>query len=573
MGKLLQYLSEKYAIENIEEVNRRLLELSSLFEISQTLNRSLNLKHILDNVLLIPMGRMMISRGIILLKEAGQLIVANKKGRLDIAHDRISIQPRDEEQIHQHPEIQKIAHNANLPLTIPLRSAQELAGILMLGKKLNEEPFTDEEINFLESLASIAATSIQNAQRLHQLETMNLVLQEKVRQLDTVLTLSRDFLSTLNENEILQRLVEVITAHLNIPYYAIYDVTDNILQRREAKCVDELPQAIPAHELAISHTVGLISNEHSVFESLLKAGLRLFIPLTFKEQLITVIFVGIPEGKSTYQESDLYFFQTLANQASIALHNARLFEESLEKERLEREIDLAREIQLNLLPSRLPHVPGYQLAGVNWPSRTVGGDYYDVIPLSDDRLALVIGDVTGKGIPAAMLMANLQAALHLLILERIPLSVVLEKLNALFYANTPSDKFVTLFIGILHSPTRQFTYVNAGHNYPLLIDADGTIRELTTGGLLVGAFPHASYQVETVTLNPGSLLVCYTDGVTELTNNQGEEFGEERLYRFLQNHRHLPLASIIDHLRRTLVQFSEMEIFEDDVTLLGLKVE
>ena len=573
MGKLLQYLSEKYAIENIEEVNRRLLELSSLFEISQTLNRSLNLKHILDNVLLIPMGRMMISRGLILLKEGEHLVIANKKGRLEAVPDRIPCPSQSVEQITEHPELVQLSKTVELPLTLPLQSAQELTGVLMLGQKLNREPFTEEELNFLESLASIAATSIQNARRLHQLETMNIALQEKVKQLATVLAVSQEFLTTLNEEEILRRLVDALKHHLNIQQYAVYEAHGDSFVLRS-----ELSSAVPVNTLPARITQALPTVEFlrprtELEERLLQGGFRIAIPLRYQQEIRAYIFIGLPENKSNYQGTDLYFFQTLANQAIIALHNARLFQESLEKERLEREVSLAREIQMNLLPATMPAIPGYQIAGINLPSRTVGGDYYDVIPLENQKLAVAIGDVTGKGVPAAMLMANLQAALHLLIREDIPLPHILEKLNTLFYANTPSDKFVTLFVGILSLPDRAFTYVNAGHNYPILVEADGTIRELVTGGLLVGAFPGATYRSETITLQPGSLLFCYTDGITELSNSTGEEFGEENLYQFVKTHRNEPVPELIARLQEHLLRFSGTDVFDDDVTLLALKVE
>ncbi len=224
------------------------------------------------------------------------------------------------------------------------------------------------------------------------------------------------------------------------------------------------------------------------------------------------------------------------------------------------------------MPETLPSLPGYELHGLNLPSRTVGGDYYDVIPLDAHRVALAIGDVTGKGIPAAFLMANLQAALYLLIQEGIPLNQVLERLNALFYANTPADKFVTLFVAILDAPKKKLLFVNGGHNYPLLITREGNVQELQIGGLLVGAFPQASYSVGTVDLLPGSLLFTYTDGITELTNPEGKEFGEHRLKRFLLAHRQMPLTELLDMLKQELYNFSGKSWFEDDVTVLALKV-
>ncbi len=572
MGKLLEYLSEKYAVENIEEVNRRLLELSSLFEISQTLNRSLNLKSILDNVLLIPMGRMMISRGMILLKEADQLVIANKKGAIPNEEFTLHWQSTTQENWEQHEQLKHLQEAFQLPLLLPLQTGPEIIGFLCLGKKLNNEPFSEEEITFLESLASIAATSIQNARQLLQLETMNLALQEKVKQLATVLEVSQHFLGTLEEKDILLHLLEALITHLKIHRYATYQVTATGLSLNPSLSSDA---SLPAHlteAVPVFSDIIFLNRAQPPLAQFFEQGFQVAIPLQHQQQLIALILLGTNEHASGFQQSDQYFFQTLANQASIAIANVRLFQQTLEKERLEREIAVAREIQLKLLPEQLPELPGYELQGLNIPSRTVGGDYYDVIPVSSEQLALAIGDVTGKGIPAAMLMANLQSALYLLIQEDLPLHRVLERLNALFYNNTPADKFVTLFVALLHPAERRITYVNGGHNYPLLITADGTVQELQTGGLLVGAFPQAQYTAGTIQLPPQSLLFTYTDGITELTNPRGEEFGEERLKHFLVQHRELPLPELMNRLKQQLYTFARKSWFEDDVTALALKV-
>ena len=572
MGKLLEYLSEKYAVENIEEVNRRLLELSSLFEISQTLNRSLNLKSILDNVLLIPMGRMMISRGIILLKDGNRLVVANKKGRFPLEPETLDLPNISVNNWQNHPALIDFQNQFQLSLLLPLQIGTELVGFLCLGKKLNNEPFSEEEIAFLESLTSLAATSIQNARQLLQLEHMNIALQEKVHQLATILEVSQHFLGTLEEQDILIHLLEALITHLKITQYATYHATPQGWKLAPTLSTEiELPHTIPIPVNSVTDIV-FLDKKTEPFAQFYQKGFKVAIPLRHQQQSIALILLGSSALNNHIQPEDPYFFQTLANQASIAIANVRLFQQTLEKERLEREIAVAREIQLKLLPETLPSLPGYELHGLNLPSRTVGGDYYDVIPLDAHRVALAIGDVTGKGIPAAFLMANLQAALYLLIQEGIPLNQVLERLNALFYANTPADKFVTLFVAILDAPKKKLLFVNGGHNYPLLITREGNVQELQIGGLLVGAFPQASYSVGTVDLLPGSLLFTYTDGITELTNPEGKEFGEHRLKRFLLAHRQMPLTELLDMLKQELYNFSGKSWFEDDVTVLALKV-
>ncbi len=232
-----------------------------------------------------------------------------------------------------------------------------------------------------------------------------------------------------------------------------------------------------------------------------------------------------------------------------------------------REWAAARQMQGSLLPRALPTLAGYAVAA-NWePMQAVGGDWYDVARLGDHHLALGIGDVTGKGLPAALLMANLQALVKAREAVTISPTQLCGEVNQALCRNVEAGKFITLFYGVLELATGKLSYCNAGHNPPLLVRPDGAVESLGTGGALLGAFAEWSYESGEVTLQPGDRLLCYTDGVTEAENPAGEEFGEERLLNWLLAQRHLTAAELQAELLTELMNFHAGET-NDDATVL-----
>jgi len=254
------------------------------------------------------------------------------------------------------------------------------------------------------------------------------------------------------------------------------------------------------------------------------------------------------------------------------LENARLFKEELEKQRLEEELNLAQKIQQELLPKDIPVLNGFDIAAVNIPSRQVGGDYFDIIPLSESRLGLAVADVSGKGAGAALLMANLQAFLRALVPEGKPIKDLVFRLNNLVYHNTGLDRYITFFYGELDTRNRTFTFCNAGHNPPYWVDSKSAIVELSTGGIVLGMMPDMAYQTETVTLSPGDRIVLYTDGITEAQDPNDAEYGEERLKLFIQLMEPLPSREWMDRLLDSVKKFRGEALQSDDMTLMVIQV-
>jgi phosphoserine phosphatase RsbU/P len=255
-----------------------------------------------------------------------------------------------------------------------------------------------------------------------------------------------------------------------------------------------------------------------------------------------------------------------------AAEEARAREEALiHQQEQEREIAEAKAIQEKLLPHEIPQMPGYEIASAWQSARLVGGDYFDILPLDEKTLGVCIADVAGKGMPAALLMSNLQAAVRGLSSLSIAPNALCSRLNSIVYQNTESDRFITFFYAQLDGPARRMAYVNAGHNAPFVVRSDGSHERLREGGAVLGVFASREYEMGSAQLSPGDRVILFTDGVTEASNPEGEEFGEAHLLRLLVDHR----ASSADELQaKILADVAEFSggRWQDDATLLVLAV-
>jgi sigma-B regulation protein RsbU (phosphoserine phosphatase) len=252
--------------------------------------------------------------------------------------------------------------------------------------------------------------------------------------------------------------------------------------------------------------------------------------------------------------------QNLELQQTITLDRAARTSEAAE-------LQQAREIQQNLLPKKVPQIPGFEISGAWEPAKVVGGDYYDVIRLSDTKLALCIADVSGKGISAALLMANVQAAVRAFATGLATPSEVCSRLNSVLCTNTATDKFVTLFYGVLDAKTGILRFTNAGHLQPVIVSEEGSVARLVNEGALLGIFPDWQYEVSTVQLASGDLMVLFTDGITEAETESGEEFGEERLIASVAKLRHGGPQEVQAQLLAQVRAFSNRGL-ADDATLI-----
>jgi sigma-B regulation protein RsbU (phosphoserine phosphatase) len=312
-------------------------------------------------------------------------------------------------------------------------------------------------------------------------------------------------------------------------------------------------------------------------DSILASGIRaaMCAPLWFTatgegtDSVIGMVYVDSLQQSHSFSEDDLRVLTALANVAAAKIENVRLLEESMEKRRMEEDMRMAAEIQTGLLPRGAPDIPGYELVGINQPCRTVGGDYYDFFS-EDGRIYIALGDVSGKGTGAALLMTVLRAAVRAHWTED-SLADAVSRINRTVCQNVPSNKFVTFFVSRLDPGSGQLTYVNAGHNPPLLIRANSDVDLLHEGGMVLGLFEGVPYEAGCVALRPGDTLLAYSDGVTETWSPDGEEFGEDKLSAFAVERRELEAQALQDEILREIERFEEGARATDDRTLVVLK--
>ena len=236
------------------------------------------------------------------------------------------------------------------------------------------------------------------------------------------------------------------------------------------------------------------------------------------------------------------------------------------------EIQEASATQRGLLPREIPQFPGYDISAAWRPAGAVSGDYLDVLRLDANHLALCVADVIGKGVPAALIMSNVQAAVHALAGEMLPTGDLCGRINRIVARNLGSGKFITFFYGVLDAACRRFSYTNAGHCEPILVRQNGECQRVNHGGSVLGVFPDWSYKEEHVDLAPGDRLVLFTDGITEIANADDEEFGEERLMELLRTHRALDAEAMQKRVMAAIAEFSGGN-FQDDATLIVTAVE
>ena len=272
-----------------------------------------------------------------------------------------------------------------------------------------------------------------------------------------------------------------------------------------------------------------------------------------------------------YSEDDLQVLMMLASQVAIIIEKVMLHEQLIEKKRLEGQLEVARQVQLELLPAKDPQLEGYDISAYNFPTEEVSGDYYDWVRIYDDQIGLVIADVSGKGVPAALLMAFLRASLRAATHIGYSPHISMAKVNYLLWESIERNQFVTAFYGVLDVTNKTLTYTNAGHNPPLLLDKDGNPKFIDRGSLPLGMFRDTRYHEYYLTTEPGEVLVLYTDGVTEANNQQGEEFGRERLAEAVIANRHLGARDLITAVQKVVIEWTEGLGATDDVTFFVIK--
>jgi sigma-B regulation protein RsbU (phosphoserine phosphatase) len=297
----------------------------------------------------------------------------------------------------------------------------------------------------------------------------------------------------------------------------------------------------------------------------------LCVPLIVKSELRGVLTVYNKKDGQSFNTDDQRLLAIIAAQSAQVVENARLIEEEKLFIKMQQEVGLAAKIQRDLLPRNNPGLAGYDIFARSIAAQSIGGDYFDFIPMNDGRMALCLGDVSGKGLPASLLMANLQATLRGQTLVSQQPSECLLRSNKLLYESTSPEKFATLFYGVIDTKHHSIHYSNAGHDWPFLISKDNSIERLKVGGLMIGLLPQASYEDMEIPLSTGDILVIQSDGVSEAMNANHEQFGEERLQSLLIEHKEKTAEEIIDIIVKEVRKHAGAHPQSDDITMMVIK--
>ena len=344
-----------------------------------------------------------------------------------------------------------------------------------------------------------------------------------------------------------------------------FDIRDEIVKRLEKK-----DDPILLDELIASGKI-MISKEQE--EWFLQRKSAVLLPLITNSGLVGFLVISSKTNGEDFTAEELELLANFSAQTALVAENFELLDEKLIKQKLEEQIKVARDIQNGLLPGEIPRRPCLEVEVLIRFCMEVAGDYYDVIPLDDHRTVLSIGDVAGKGIGAAMLMANLQASLRTTQAMGISLRESAFQINRIVYDNTPSEIFISFFMVLIDVKERCMKYVNAGHNPPFLVGQNGHVKMLSKGGVILGVKADEEYEEEEVLLNPGDILFLYTDGVCEAMNCADEEFGENRLIRIVSTNRRLPLSDLVYLIEKEVEVHHGSSDYDDDFTMLVARLK
>ena len=560
-------------------------DLRAIFETSQLLSSSLDLEFVLSNLLRTAMGKLLVTKGTALLYNPlkSAYTVASVMGISGLSkQDELVLGDLDLENTMHDDSVPEKLREFGIKLVFPVAFGHREIGLIGLGSKFTKENFGEQELEFMASLVNMSSAAVHNSLMVEELKIANRDLDAKVQQLNTLFDLSQEFNSTVDRSSLVKLLTFALMGQLTVTkhIYLIQSVSKDNDGETGVQVVthkgvrkDVLAPAVVEALSGIKEMCLL--EEHDIptgCEPLAEAGITMVLPIRHKGKTGAILCLGPKMTGKDYEPDEIEFLYALGNLAFVSLQNSYLVEDQIEKERLEEEMRLAREIQERLQPSSLPAFEGLETASLALPSRHVAGDYFDAIKLDDDRILYAIADVTGKGVPASLLMSNLQAALRVLI----PLDVSLEEgtshMNRVITENTGYDKFITYFHGIYDRRDRSFKYVNAGHNPATIVRADGTLELLEKGGLLLGVMANMPYESGTVTLAPGDVLSMFTDGVTEAMSPDGEEWGEERLEPLLVELRDKSAQEILDGVREAVEEFTDhASVLSDDLTMIVIK--
>ncbi|HRT99887.1 MAG TPA: SpoIIE family protein phosphatase, partial [Ignavibacteriales bacterium] len=380
-------------------------------------------------------------------------------------------------------------------------------------------------------------------------------------------------LTQYDKQKVYKLLIYTLLGQFLISKYCLIEFVKEELNILENKFDGALTKSLEYEKLLKIDSILNKNQIKNYYPGIYEYNVQLAVPIQSKSNIHGILLLGAKSNNYDYTQSDLEFIASLVGLASLTIDNIKLFEQVLEKKKLEKELEIASQIQKYFLPSKNLQIPKVEYHGLNIQSRQVGGDFYDVIQLDENRYAFCIADVSGKSISAALIMANFQAFLKTL--SKLKINNIVETtelLNTLVSENIKDFKYITFLWGILDINNLCFEYVNAGHNPGLLI-RDNDVIKLEKGGIMLGMkMLNVPYQKDVITLKKNDIIVFYTDGVTEAANKDKEYFEEYNLINILRNNKNKSVKEINENILKSVKEFVGDEEQADDITLLTFKI-
>ena len=478
---------------------------------------------------------------------------------------------RDAQEFSQHSGMTYIA-------AYPLLSGERLPGILSI---YSQDLVASARISAWRTYWEMCCIKVADVFTAHE-------QQKQITQLSLLFEATRLLNSTLDLAELLELILRIARKELHAERGSVFlvDREKKELWSIVAQELDHEVIRVPfGHGIAgrVAETGEIINVEDAYQLEFFERGFDQKFNYTTRSMLgmpvrhhngeiVAVIQLLNKTTAQRFTSEDVDFLSKLSGHMAMALENARLHREELEKQRMEKELALARHIQQNLLPEAAPVIPGFEIAVVNEPCFEVGGDYYDFLSLGPQSLLLVIADVEGKGVSSALVMSNLQATLRGLVTHLHSLEDLVQSVNQMIYTDTKSEKYLSCFLGLVDTRRNSLHYVNAGHIPPILVSGDtGEYRLLQEGGTVIGLFPSVEYHRGSVHLTAGDVFVCCTDGILEAFNSVEEEYGVERLAQAVAKYKERNAQEIVDLILQEVNEWCA-GVYWDDKVLMVMKV-
>jgi sigma-B regulation protein RsbU (phosphoserine phosphatase) len=583
-----------------EKYDKLIYCLNSLADMGETISGVGSIERSAREILHIVLGTLGSSKGALLMRDGTRLIVTAARGlptggSQAVAPQLLGTLERVEETLLPRwlpafPEGLKEFCDRHFPdvqtvVAVILRAQEKLVGMLLLSKRFMHQEYTAEDLRVLDMIGRHVSVALYNFDLRRKIESTNFQLSRKVLQLESLHGIGLSVASLKARSEMLQ---EVLRGSISLidarsAFYApaagdTLTVGPNI-GTTEDKLASFIASPAYAKKLLAGKSINVRSSR--AVKEIFGAPTLLAVPVKTSKKLygaLGVIGKESKRGGSIFNGDDRKLLEAFATQAAVALENADMQEAIIAQKLLKKELETAATLHRLTVPSPedLPAIEGYRIYGYNYPCTEVGGDYFDVIPISEQRFGFVICDVSGKGLPAAFLVSTLQATFHSLFQSTASLTQIAERANRLLIHNTTSEKFATAFMGIIDRAEGTLETVNAGHNEPLLLRASGETERLSTGGLILGMFDFATYESKKTALHPGDTLYLYTDGISEAFSPEGAEFGVSRLEELVESQRRSSPRELLLEIERVIREWTGYrtpgESFaQDDFTQLAIQ--